>query len=200
MLLGVVGVMGISFDYLDDFLNPNFAFGILLNLIATLVWSFGSVLAAKWKPNVHLMMGAGLQMLFGGAVMWVIVGIIGIDNLVTAPLTWNFWGSIIYLIIFGSLISYSAFMYTLEHLPPAQASIYAYINPIVAVLLGWWLLNENLNWITITSMLTTVLGVYLVNTTFQQQRRKEIAASAAATQKEEKTTEKDKEPLLVEEI
>jgi drug/metabolite transporter (DMT)-like permease len=175
MALGVLGVMGISFDYLEEFLNPNFTFGIILNLAATLVWALGSVFAAKWKPNVHLMMGAGLQMIFGGAFLWLIVGIIGINNLVSGPLGWNFWGSIAYLIVFGSLISYSAFMYTLEHLPAAQASLYSYINPVVAVLLGWWILNENLNWITIVSMLTTVLGVYFVNTSFQIQYRKKKA-------------------------
>jgi drug/metabolite transporter (DMT)-like permease len=178
MLLGLVGVMGISFDYLEAFLNPDFSFGILLNMLATLIWSLGSVFAAKWKPNVHLMMGAGLQMLFGGTIMWIIVLIIGVDNLVTGEITLKFWGSIVYLIIFGSLISYSAFMYTLENLPAAQASLYAYINPVVAVIFGWWILNEKLNWVTIASMLTVILGVYLVNSSFNiEKKRKELSKS-----------------------
>ena len=172
MLLGLIGVMGISFDYLEAFLNPRFSFGILLNMLATLVWSLGSVFAAKWKPNVHLMMGAGIQMLFCGVIMWIIVLIIGVDNLVSGPITLKFWGSIVYLIIFGSLISYSAFMYTLENLPAAQASLYAYINPVVAVFFGWWILSEKLNWITIASMLTVILGVYLVNSSFNKEKKK----------------------------
>jgi drug/metabolite transporter (DMT)-like permease len=124
------------------------------------------------------MMGAGLQMLFGGTIMWIIVLIIGVDNLVTGEITLKFWGSIVYLIIFGSLISYSAFMYTLENLPAAQASLYAYINPVVAVIFGWWILNEKLNWVTIASMLTVILGVYLVNSSFNiEKKRKELSKS-----------------------
>lgn len=175
MLLGLVGVMGISFDYLEAFLNPDFTFGIILNMLATLIWSLGSVFAAKWKPNINLMMGAGLQMIFGGAAMWIIVLIVGVNNLVSGPLGFEFWSSIAYLIIFGSFISYSAFMYTLENLPAAQASIYAYINPVVAVILGWWILHEKLNWVTIVSMLTVILGVYLVNSSFlKEKKQKEI--------------------------
>lgn len=192
MALGVIGVMGISFDYLEAFINPNFSFGITLNMIATLVWSLGSVFAAKWKPDVHLIMGVGIQMLIGGAAMWIIVAFVGIDKMVTGPLGWNFWGSIAYLIIFGSLISYSAFIYTLKHLPPAQASLYAYVNPVVAVLLGWWILNENLNWITISSMLTVILGVYLVNTSFQKQKRKKVQPVNEII-----NTGKEEEPMLV---
>jgi drug/metabolite transporter (DMT)-like permease len=59
-------------------------------------------------------------------------------------------------------------MYTLENLPPAQASLYAYINPIVAVLLGWWVLNENLNLLTIASMAVTILAVYIINSNFKK--------------------------------
>lgn len=178
MLLGLVGIMGLSYDYLEAFLNPNFAFGIGLNIMATIVWSLGAVYAAKWKPNTHLMMGAGLQMLFGGIITWSVVGIVGVNNLVQAPLGASFWWSIAYLIIFGSFIAYSAFMYTLEKLPPAQASLYSYINPIVAVLLGWVILSEELTPMTIFAILITIVGVYLVNTAFQAQRKKEAARLA----------------------
>jgi drug/metabolite transporter (DMT)-like permease len=63
-------------------------------------------------------------------------------------------------------------MYTLENLPAAQASLYAYINPVVAVFFGWWILSEKLNWITIASMLTVILGVYLVNSSFNKEKKK----------------------------
>jgi drug/metabolite transporter (DMT)-like permease len=69
-------------------------------------------------------------------------------------------------------------MYTLENLPAAQASIYAYINPVVAVLLGWMILSEKLNLITILSMLTVILGVYLVNSSFLKEKRKKESLQA----------------------
>lgn len=172
MLLGFVGIAGISYDYLDDFLNPAFSFGILLNLMATLLWAFGSIYTAKWKPNTNLMLGAGLQMLFGGLGTWGIVAVVGVDEMVTSPLGWNFWGSIAYLIVFGSFIAYTAFMYSLEKLPPTQASLYAYLNPIVAVLLGWIILAERLNLMVGFAIVVTIVGVYLVNTAFQKQKKK----------------------------
>lgn len=171
MLLGFVGIAGISYDYLDDFFNPVFSFGIFLNLMATFLWAVGSIYTAKWKPNTNLMLGAGLQMLFGGTGTWLIVGAVGMDKMVTFPLGWNFWGSIAYLIVFGSFIAYSSFMYTLEKLPPTQASLYAYINPIVAVLLGWIILAERLNIMVGFAIIITIVGVYLVNTAFQKQKK-----------------------------
>lgn len=168
MALGLIGVFGISYDYIESFDNPNFILGIFLNVAAIFVWSFGSVLTAKWKPSVHLLMGAGIQMLVGGTLMWIIIGIVGYENMVQGQIPNNFWMSVIYLIVFGSLLSYTAFMYTLENLPPAQASLYAYINPIVAVLLGWWVLNENLNLLTIASMAVTILAVYIINSNFKK--------------------------------
>ena len=192
MLLGFVGILGLSYDYLEAFLNPNFAFGIGLNIIATILWSLGSVYAAKWKPNTHLLMGAGLQMLFGGIFTWLIVGAVGTETLVQGPLGFAFWGSIIYLVIFGSFIAYSAFMYVLENLPPTQASLYAYLNPIVAVLLGWIILNEDLTPMTVFAIAITIFGVYLVNTDYQSQRKKNLAKLAQA----EKEASIDLETIL----
>ena len=173
MLLGTVGVVGIFYDYLEDLLNPNFSFGIGLTLGACAIWSFASVYAAKWKPKVHLLLGASIQMIVGGLASALVVGIAGWDNMKFGDWGIEFWGSIAYLVVFGSFVAYSAFLYVLSNLPPAQASLYAYINPVVAVLLGWLLLNENLNLITVTAMGTTVAGVYLVNTAFIRNKKKQ---------------------------
>ncbi|MCP4442981.1 MAG: EamA family transporter [Aureispira sp.] len=169
MLLGLLGIAGLSYDYLEDFLNPAFTFGIILNLIATFLWAVGSIYTAKWKPNTNIMLGAGLQMLFGGLGTWCIVGAMGVKEMVPVPLGWDFWGSIAYLIIFGSFVAYTAFMYTLENLPPTQASLYAYLNPIVAVVLGSIVLTERVNLIMAFAIAITIVGVYLVNTDFQNQ-------------------------------
>jgi len=168
MALGIVGVLGISWDHKESFHTENFSFGVLLNFLATLVWSLGSVLTAKWKPKVHLLMGAGVQMLFGGAILSLVVLVVGPSQLISGQPPLTFWYSLIYLIFVGSLLAYSSFMYTLEHLPPAQAAIYAYINPVVAVLLGWWFLHEHLNLLTVGSMITTIAGVFLINRSFKK--------------------------------
>jgi drug/metabolite transporter (DMT)-like permease len=120
------------------------------------------VLTAKWALEVNYLYGAGFEMLFSGVTMLVISFITGEFH--RAAFTGELWGSLLYLIFFGSILGYSAYVYTLNNLPPSLASVYAYINPIVAVLLGWLILNEQLSWITALSCLVTLLGVYMVNT------------------------------------
>jgi drug/metabolite transporter (DMT)-like permease len=162
MVIGFIGVVGIFSDYLGDLTNPDFRFGIMLAVISCLSWSMGSVLTAKWALEVNYLYGAGFEMLFSGIVMLIITLITG--DFFTARFTGEAMGSLLYLIFFGSILGYSAYVYTLNNLPPSLASVYAYINPIVAVLLGWIVLNEHLNWTTALSCLVTLTGVYMVNT------------------------------------
>jgi drug/metabolite transporter (DMT)-like permease len=79
------------------------------------------------------------------------------------------WYALLYLIVFGSLIAYSAYVFAISKLPPALVSIYAYINPIVAVGLGWMLLNERMNGNMLLGTLITLGGVFLVNREFKKQ-------------------------------
>ncbi|KAA2239470.1 EamA family transporter [Chitinophaga agrisoli] len=162
MVIGLVGVMGIFSDYLTDLVNPSFRFGIMLVLISCLFWSMGSVLTAKWALQVNYLYGAGFEMLFSGIVMLAIMLVTG--EVRHAEFTPELWGSLLYLIFFGSILGYSAYVYTLNNLPPSLAAVYAYINPIVAVLLGWMILDEHLNLTTALSCLVTLTGVYMVNT------------------------------------
>jgi drug/metabolite transporter (DMT)-like permease len=78
------------------------------------------------------------------------------------------WYSIGYLVIIGSVITFLAFIYALKRLPAAQASVYAYINPIVAVIIGALLNGEKLNLVIAIGTAVTLLGVYLVNTGFRK--------------------------------
>jgi drug/metabolite transporter (DMT)-like permease len=80
-----------------------------------------------------------------------------------ASIPWQTWSAISYLVAFGSVFSFIAYIYALQHLPTEQASLYAYINPIVAVFLGWIIFGEVLTPFIIVGVLITLLGVYLVN-------------------------------------
>lgn len=80
-----------------------------------------------------------------------------------AEIPWQSWAAIGYLALFGSVISFVAYLYALQNLPTEQASLYAYINPIVALLSGALLLGDKLTWPILTGMLITLLGVRLVN-------------------------------------
>jgi drug/metabolite transporter (DMT)-like permease len=162
LLLGFTGICVIFFEHLHEFFNPQFRFGILLSLIATWSWAFGTIYTKKHAASFNPYFSLGLQMVISG------VGLIFFTNVTNTdiPLSlipWQSWAAIGYLIVFGSIISFIAYLYALQNLPTEQASLYAYINPIVAILLGWLLLNEKLTIFIITGALITLYGVYLVN-------------------------------------
>jgi len=91
----------------------------------------------------------------------------------TIPITeipWQSWTAIVYMVIFGSVISFIAYLYALQHLPMGMVSVYAYFNPIVAVLLGALLFNESLSFFIAAGGGITLFGVYLVNESFRAKR------------------------------
>ncbi|MDE3212053.1 MAG: EamA family transporter, partial [Bacteroidota bacterium] len=80
------------------------------------------------------------------------------------------WAAIAYLIFIGSIVAFIAFIYTIKHLPPAIASLYAYINPMITILVGAWLLHEPISFNLLIGAVITITGVYLVN--FSMKRSK----------------------------
>lgn len=76
---------------------------------------------------------------------------------------WQAWTSIAYLVVFGSILSFIAYLYALQNLPTEQVALYAYVNPMVAVVLGWLLLNEAVTPFMIAGVLIPLYGIYRVN-------------------------------------
>src|SRR5688572_23917690 len=136
LITGFAGILLIFSDYMGEMKNDSFVFGIVLALISVVSWSFGTVYTSKNKPVIDILYGVGLQMLIAGVIILIVCGITGkYTNLADAGQ--SSWIALIYLIVFGSLIAYSAFVFAINKLPATQVSIYAYINPLVAVGLGW---------------------------------------------------------------
>ena len=86
------------------------------------------------------MMGASIQMLIAGALQTLLGLILGEHN--NLHLTQNGVLSFAYLVVFGSIFGYASYIYAIQHLPLSLISTYAYINPIIALILGWYILNE----------------------------------------------------------
>jgi len=162
MIIGLGGVVTIFYDYLGQIHNRSFIFGVVLALLSTLSWSFGTVYSSKQKLSVDILFGVGLQMLFAGIVILIVCGLTG-KYVNLADTGHASWFALLYLIFFGSLLAYSAYAFAISKLPPAQVSIYAYINPIVAVGLGWLLLQEKMNANMLLGTVITLGGVWLVN-------------------------------------
>jgi drug/metabolite transporter (DMT)-like permease len=156
------GVCIIFYEHLKDFLDPNFSFGIFLSIIATLTWAFGTLYTKKKAASFNPYFSLGLQMLISSLSLFTVIGATGS----TIPLTEipsNSWWSIAYLVIIGSVLTFIAFIYALQKLPAEINSIYAYINPVVAVILGAIMFGEPVTLHIAFGGFIVLVGLYLVN-------------------------------------
>ncbi|MBC7902419.1 MAG: EamA family transporter, partial [Gemmatimonadaceae bacterium] len=167
LVLGFAGICIVFFEHLHDFLNADFSFGIALLLAATWSWAFGTLYTKEHAKTFNPYFGIGLQMFISGIFLYGIAGFSGF-TIPLAEIPWQSWTSIGYLVVFGSIISFIAYLYALQHLPTEQTSLYAYINPIVAVLLGALIFGEKLTVFIAVGSLVTLAGIYLVNSAIRK--------------------------------
>jgi len=160
LLLGLLGVTAIFGDNWRDLLNKDYFIGVLSILGAVVAWSLGSVYSKHKKISIHPLMSAAVQMLVAG-IAQTLLGIL-LGELSEVKFSQEGILSLSYLIIFGSILGYGSYIYAIEHLPLSLVSTYAYINPIIAVLLGWLVLDEKLNLYMILAALLIIAGVMLV--------------------------------------
>lgn len=114
--------------------GPRFGLGVLLVQIACFGWALGSSLSRRMSASTSIVGASALQQLFAGLLLTTVGSVLGEwQQLSFTPTT---LAAQLYLVVFGSLAAYSAYLYALAHLPIATVSLYAYINPIIAVLLG----------------------------------------------------------------
>ena len=110
-------------------------------------------------------MSSALQMFVGGTVV-TFVGL-GLGELPHFHATPRTFAALAYLAVFGSVVTYTAYVYAARHLRTTTLSLYAYVNPLVAVLLGWLVLHEELTWVSVTAMVVILTGVALVQSARQ---------------------------------
>jgi drug/metabolite transporter (DMT)-like permease len=169
LLLGFTGVCVIFYEHLADFLQPEFRFGILLSLAASWTWAFGTLYTKQQAAAFNPYFSLGLQMLISGILTSVIAVASG-QTVAIQEIPWQSWTAIAYLAIFGSVISFIAYLYALQNLPTQQVSIYAYINPIVAVVLGSLIFDEKLTVFIVVGGAITLLGVHLINQAYRKRQ------------------------------
>jgi drug/metabolite transporter (DMT)-like permease len=167
LAVGFIGQLLIFYDQLALLADPKYLGGIILAFFAVMGGSFGSVHMKKYTTHTNPIFGGGIQMLCCGCITTTIGFLSG------EKIPWHassqVWESFIYLIIAGSLIGYSCFCYALSKLPATLVSIYTYVNPIVAIILGWFILRENITPTIIAAMLITILGIYIIKSGFRKE-------------------------------
>ncbi len=169
LVLGFGGVCIIFYDHLQDFMNADFRFGIIISVIATMSWAIGSLYTKKHAANFNPYFSLGLQMLISSAALFGVSSATG-NTVSLADIPASSWGAIAYLVVIGSMLTFIAYIYSLQRLPTSLASLYAYVNPVVAVLLGAVIFHEKLNIYIAIGGAVTITGVYLVNEAFRKQQ------------------------------
>lgn len=157
--LGVgLGLLGVVVLNLDGNMRAS-PMGASILLIAAISWALGSV----WGKRLPLPVGgmsSAAQMLAGGAVLALVSAAQG-ERMTGVP-TLNAMLALAYLVVFGSFVAYSAYLYLLKTVRPALATSYAFVNPLVAMALGTWLADEHIGFYEIVAMAVILAGVMLV--------------------------------------
>jgi drug/metabolite transporter (DMT)-like permease len=155
------------------------ATGILILLCSSLIWSAGSIYSRKAKSISAPLLLASQQMICGGALL-AMAGLLTGEHRAFDPgrISLLSIGSFAYLVIVGALVGYTAYIFLLRHCEPAKVATYAYVNPIVAVILGALFANETLNGRTALAA-GLIIGAVALVITVQQTKSKPVPAPVA---------------------
>ena len=137
--------------------EPAQALSILALLFAGFSWALGSVRQSRKPVRLDPIISAGYQMLFGGASLLVISQMMGEPMPSPRADAWIAWG---FLVVFGSIVAHTAYVTALKNLPIQLVMTYTYVNPVIAVFLGWLILDETITGWTIGGTALVLLGVW----------------------------------------
>jgi len=173
VILGMTGIY-LLVNQSSIALSTEKLLGIAAIFLALFCWGYGSIFASKADLPKGSFVNTGYQMIFGGLLMIVISFAIQepIDSLFTMSNKAIY--SMIYLIIFGSIIAFTSFNYLLLTVSPEKVATSTYINPIVAMFLGWWILNEVISSQALIAAGVLLTGVYFINSSKSKALKKSI--------------------------
>ena len=135
-------------------------------ILSSLAWAAGSVYASRKPIQASTSMASGMQMLAGGSLLLLFgFGAGDLERLNLAGASWVSLVAFAYLALFGSLVAFTAYSFLLRNVTPARAATYAYVNPVVAVLLGWLIAGEPLT-LRVLLAATIIVGSVVLITTF----------------------------------
>jgi len=160
LLIGFAGIVTLVWPEIRFGSSAGFLRGVMAAQLACLGWAIGSTYARTRGRDENVLATVALEMLFGGLFL-LSLGLLRHEwaALVVNPRT---LGALIYLVIVGSIVGFSAFAYALKHLPVATVSLHGYVNPVIAVILGTLVMNEPFGWRMGFSAVAVLTGIWLV--------------------------------------
>ena len=165
LLIGIFGVAILMAHSLNLGGAPVDKIGALALIFASISWSIASILSRKIPLPQSKLMSSAAQMLTGGVLLTILAASLGdFHSFHPAAVSRAVWFSLLYLIVAGSIIGFTAYVWLLHHESPTKVGTYAYVNPIVAVLVGYFLGGEELTTRTILGSLCILVSVVVITT------------------------------------
>jgi len=166
-LMGVViGIIGIFLLVGQNQIisQENSVQGIIMIFMCMLSWAYASLFVAKADLPTNYFVNTGFQMFAGGIIL--MLGSLLVGEVWTSPLEWSspVQYSLLLLILFGSIVAFTAFNYLLKVISPEKVATSTYVNPIIALILGWFFLDEQITVQSIIAAVVLLTGVYFINT------------------------------------
>jgi drug/metabolite transporter (DMT)-like permease len=175
LLIGIAGVAVLMSRSLNLGGSPIDRAGAVALMIASMTWSIASALTRKLPLPSSKAMSSGVQMLLGGIMLALVAGGLGeFRNFHPGNVSRGVWFALLYLIVAGSIIGFTAYLWLIHHESPTKVGTYAYVNPVVAVLVGYFLGGEALGTRTIVGTLFVLVSVVVITTT----QAKKVVATA----------------------
>lgn len=170
--------------------GPSLAAGTGILFLSSLSWAAGSVISQSLRLPKSPFLGTAMQMLVGGAVLSIISLITGeFTHFQAAALTARSLWALAYLIVFGSLVGFTAYIWLLHKVRPERVATYAYVNPVIAVFLGWALGGEAVSTGTLVSACIIVFAVWLITGAASKGEKQEASIPLQASALDELSVE-----------
>lgn len=163
VVLGVIGIY-LLVSQKEVLQMENSILGMIMIFLCMLSWAYGSLFVGTADLPKNYFVNTGYQMFMGGLMLGLASLLFGEEW--TSPLIWSSevqW-SMILLVIFGSIVAFTSFNYLLKVVSPEKVATSTYVNPIIALLLGWYFLNENISVQSVVAAVILLTGVYFINT------------------------------------
>ena len=165
LLLGFAGVIWLAAPWQNPSNGGLHPAGVIAILGACVFWSLGSIYSRHAKHGADPFISASMQMLGGGAMLAIVALLHGdFVQFDVSGISARGWGSFVYLVAIGSLVGFSTFVWLMKHSAPARVATYAYVNPVVAVFLGWLILDEPITSRTLIASAIIIAAVAIITT------------------------------------
>lgn len=170
VLLGIIGIY-LLVSQQDITNGENSLLGVLMIATCIISWASASIFVSKAELHSSFFVNSGYQMLSAGILLSLFSLLLGEEW--KSPFLWNSntISSMVLLVIFGSIVAFTSFNFLLKKVAPEKVSTSAYVNPIIALVLGWYVLDENITLQSIIAAFILLLGVYFINSS---KNRKEL--------------------------